>query len=98
MISSPMRSDRILTADSKRHALADKARFHKDFMALTLQAGYENFLVGELPSGAGAKLSQAAKLTSLQPFMLNACSTPASDRSTAASGRVPTEMPELPNL
>jgi LuxR family transcriptional regulator, quorum-sensing system regulator BjaR1 len=67
-----MRSHQALTADSKRHALADKVRFHKDFMALTLQAGYENFLVGEMPSGAGAKLSQAAKLTSLQPFMLNA--------------------------
>ncbi len=58
--------------DSKRHVFADKARFHKDFMAQTLQAGYENFLVAELPSGAGAKLSQATKLTSLQPFMLNA--------------------------
>jgi LuxR family transcriptional regulator, quorum-sensing system regulator BjaR1 len=58
--------------DSKRDVLTDKARFHKDFMGQTLQAGYENYLAGELPSGAGAKLSQAAKLTSLQPFMLNA--------------------------
>jgi LuxR family transcriptional regulator, quorum-sensing system regulator BjaR1 len=41
-------------------------------MAQTLQASYDNFLVGELPTGAGEKLSQAAKLTSLQPFMLNA--------------------------
>jgi LuxR family transcriptional regulator, quorum-sensing system regulator BjaR1 len=66
-----MRSDRCLTMDSKRHALADKARFHRDFMAQTVQAGYENFLVGKLPSGSGARLSEAAKLTSLQPFMLN---------------------------
>jgi LuxR family transcriptional regulator, quorum-sensing system regulator BjaR1 len=66
------RMEQALTTDSKRHILTDKARFHKDFMAQTLQAGYENFLVGELPSGAGAKLSEAAKLTSLQPFMLNA--------------------------
>jgi LuxR family transcriptional regulator, quorum-sensing system regulator BjaR1 len=67
-----IRSERLLTADSKRHALADEVRFHKDFMAHTLHAGYDNFLVGELPSSAGVKLSQAAKLTSLQPFMLNA--------------------------
>jgi LuxR family transcriptional regulator, quorum-sensing system regulator BjaR1 len=67
-----MLAERVMMADSKRHVLADKARFHKDFLAETLGAGYENFLVGELPRGKGAKLSEAAKLTSLQPFMLNA--------------------------
>lgn len=67
-----MRAERIMTADFKRHALADKARFHKDFLAETHQAGYENFLAGELPRTTGARLSEASRLTSLQPFMLNA--------------------------